>query len=538
METCGTDNADDLTDLLPYIKPEDQQFITEMLTDDRFIWRPLPGPQTMAYETEADIIGYGGAAGGGKTDLAVGKALTRHSRSMILRREATQLQAIVDRVEQVIGHRDGFNGQKNVWKLGNGKQLEFGSVPHSGDERKYQGRPHDLLVFDEASNFLEGQVRFLLGWLRTVDVKQKCQALLAFNPPTNSEGRWIIEFFAPWLDTKHHNPAAPGELRYFATVDGKEVEVPDGRRFVITPEGYDYNFKANEVADVDIIKPLSRTFIPSRIADNPHLLGTGYMNTLQALPEPLRSQMLHGDFHAGTQDNPYQIIPTKWVEDAMRRWQDKDIKPPMDSLGLDTARGGSDETVLARRHGEWFDKPLAYDGKDTPDGHEVAGLMVSAVRDQAVMHIEINGVGVSPYDILTRSHQHTVGVNVSEASTATDRSGRLKFFNVRTAMWWAMREALDPQSNRGMALPPSKRLLRDLTAPVWMLQGSKIRLESRDDIVDRTGKSPDYGTAYCLGLFNTPKATDIQNMMLQRPVDSASVHKERIKAYNPYDKLD
>lgn len=35
-----------------------------LLTSDPAIWRPLPGPQSMAYYSDADIIGYGGAAGG------------------------------------------------------------------------------------------------------------------------------------------------------------------------------------------------------------------------------------------------------------------------------------------------------------------------------------------------------------------------------------------------------------------------------------------------------------------------------------------
>jgi hypothetical protein len=66
---------------------------------------------------------------------------------------------------------------------------------------------------------------------------------------------------------------------------------------------------------------MSRTFIPSRVSDNPYLMGTGYMTQLQSLPEPLRSQMLYGDFHAGVQDDPWQVIPTAWVEAAMARWK-------------------------------------------------------------------------------------------------------------------------------------------------------------------------------------------------------------------------
>ncbi|MGB0685603.1 MAG: terminase, partial [Planctomycetota bacterium] len=42
---------------------------------------------------------------------------------------------------------------------------------------------------------------------------------------TTVEGRWILNYFAPWLDKKHPRPAQPGELRWFATKDGVELEV-------------------------------------------------------------------------------------------------------------------------------------------------------------------------------------------------------------------------------------------------------------------------------------------------------------------------
>ena len=472
-------------------------------------WKPLPGPQSMAYTSEADIIGYGGAAGGGKTDLACGKALTQHRKVALFRREGTQLTGIIDRFTEILGNRDGYNGQDRIWRLPTrGVQIEFGSVPNPGDETKYQGRPHDLLVFDEAANFLQQQIRFLLGWLRTTTPGQRCQALLTFNPPTNAEGRWIIEFFAPWLDPKPPLPAEPGELRWFATIDGEDVEIPTGEPFEHKGE---------------TIKPLSRTFIPSRVSDNPYLMGTGYMATLQALPEPLRSQMLYGDFQAGIEDDPWQVIPTAWVESAMARWKPKDKKPRMDSVGCDVARGGKDNTIIARRHDMWFDEPLAYAGSQTPDGPSVAGLVISAIRDGAPIHLDVIGVGSSPYDFLNNADQFVLGVNVSEKALGTDKSGRLRFFNQRSELWWKFREALDPANNTGIALPPDNRLRADLCAPTWNLQGPVVRVEGRDDIEKRIGRSPDWASAYILALMDTPRRADLD-----------STRGSRRKEYDPY----
>jgi hypothetical protein len=52
-----------------------------------------------------------------------------------------------------------------------------------------------------------------------------------------------------------------------------------------------------------------------------------------------------------------------------------------------------------------------------------------AARDGAAIHVDVIGVGASPYDFLQEQEQeqHVVGVNVSEAPTGPDKSGRLRF---------------------------------------------------------------------------------------------------------------
>lgn len=479
-------------------------------------WQPLPGPQTAGFESKADIVGLGGAAGGGKTDFIVGTAIMKHQRVLILRREKAQTEGIIQRLGEIAGGTAGFNSQKSIWRVPVGKEplIEFGGLDNVGDEARWQGRPHDLKCYDEVTEQRESQVRFTMGWTRTSDPKQQCQVLMTFNPPTTSEGRWVIKFFAPWLDKTHPNPAAPGELRWFTTIgENLDYEVPDSRPFVLSESNeLIYDFNPRDYKPEQIIKPKSRTFIPARVTDNKYYMQSGYMSQLQALPEPLRSQMLYGDFQAGVSDDPWQVIPTAWIEAAMARWRPRLPKPEMDSIGVDVARGGKDKTVLAPRHGMWFDHLIRHPGKDTPDGPVVAGLVIGAMRDRAVIHIDVIGVGASPYDFLVQAQQQVVGVNVSEKAQGTDKSGRLRFFNQRSEMAWRMREALDPTNNTGIELPPDDNLKSDLCALTWTLSGSTIKVDSREDIIDKIGRSPDDASAVLLALKDTPKIDFVKSL--------------------------
>lgn len=516
----------DPRDLIRDLSPEQLAALDEIVDNDPELWRPLPGPQTLAVESEADVVGFGGAGGGGKSDFVCGLAVTRHQRSIIFRETGTELVGIRGRLRELIGegsHLEGLTGEPAAYNGRDGLfaftrpdgvacEIELGAFPDLGDEQKFRGRPHDLLAFDEASNMREAQVRFLFAWNRSVDPEQRVRVVMTFNPPDTPEGRWIIAFFAPWLDPKHPRPATPGELRWFATVGGVDIEVPDARPFVLAGDGDDarrsrvYEFDEDEHRPEDIIRPQSRTFIPSRVTDNPFLAGTGYMRTLQALPEPLRSQMLLGDFRAGLKDDAFQVIPTAWVEAAMARWSKPAKLPPMDSLGADIAMGGDDEHVIVARHGWWFGEPIAHKGTEVPDGAKSGSLIVAALRDEAVIHLDLFGVGALAYGFLMGLHMHVIGVNFGDlVPNSTDLTGRMRFINLRSLLWWRMREALDPNRNTGIALPPHQRLLADLTAPKWSLPGQVIKVQSRDDIIKTIGRSPDYGTAAILALLATPK---------------------------------
>lgn len=480
----------EIKEILPQMTAEEKAEVDKLISG--FTWLPIPGPQMDAYNSEADILFYGGSAGGGKSDLLLGLALNCHKRSVVYRRESTQLQGLIDRMVDILGSKDGFNGAEFVWRLGKGRQVEFGSCKDAGSERKWQGRPHDLKAFDEITHFLESQFRYLMTWNRTTDEKQRCRVVCTGNPPTDSDGDWVRQFWAPWLDDTHPNPAQPGELRWYTTIKGEDIECEDGRPFK---------------HDGSWLYPRSRTFIPSKVTDNPFLMETGYEATLQALPEPLRSQMLNGDFQAGTDDDPWQVIPTPWVEQAQKRWERIEPKNrgPLDSIGVDVARGGRDETVLSKRYGSWFAELDCYPGQQTPDGPAVAALIVQILKDKAPVHVDVIGIGSSVYDHLKGTNVHVVAVNSAEKSEARDRAKALRMANVRSALWWKMREDLDPKNEENIALPPGSDIKADLCAPRWSLKSTGVQIERKEDIIKRIGRSPDKGDAVVMANMNTMK---------------------------------
>jgi hypothetical protein len=454
-------------------------------------WVPQPGPQLQAFLSPADQLLYGGAAGGGKTALAVGLALTKHRRTLFIRREAIQLQAVIDEIAQRLGGRDGFNGQERIWRLPGGRQIQFGGVPNLGDETKFQGNPRDLLVLDEAANLLELQVQFLLGWVRSTDRGQRCRALLCTNPPTSAEGEWLIRWFAPWLNPKFPKPALPGELRWVAMVDGEE-------RWVDGPEPF--------VHKGETIMPVSRSFIPSRVTDNRFLAATNYVRQLQALPEPLRSQMLHGDFAAGRADDEWQVIPSAWIKAAMERWaQPTATLPPVSSVGVDPSRGG-DETTIAARRGWRYDELVTVkpDSSGVVTGGAAALRASEVAGEDAPVHVDVIGIGASVLDHLDPLiGRRVVAVNGAEGSDAMDMTGKLPFVNRRAECWWRFREALSPDRAPRVALPPDPRLLADLCAPRYRLTSRGLLIEDKEQIKKRLGRSPDRGDAVVLAGIRT-----------------------------------
>lgn len=207
-------------------------------------------------------LGYGGAAGGAKSHFS--RALLTAcafrwagSTSIIFRKTLPELEAnhIEKFFEEVPGHLFHWTGgRKMMVRWPNGSRTYFGYLREDKDKHRYQGPEYDLMVFEEATHYEEKTV----NWL----VSNRLRATVEASKP-----------FAVF-------PSNPGSVGHFWF-----------KRWFI-----DRRFKEDEGED-----PADYAFVQAKLEDNQILCKRDpkYLKKLNRLPEPWRSWLRDGDFHAG-----------------------------------------------------------------------------------------------------------------------------------------------------------------------------------------------------------------------------------------------
>jgi hypothetical protein len=489
------------------------------------VWEPHPKnkPQLEAYFSSADRLFYGGRAGGGKSDLILGLAFTAHRNSIIFRREYPQLKGLIRRSRQIgtgVGAR--FNGTEKSWSnIPGNRELEFGAVQYEDDVEKYQGRDHDLLAFDEITHFSRYMLDYLSGWNRSAEKEQRCRIVCTGNPPTSPEGLWVIHYWGAWLDPNNElfNKVRHGELVWYVTYTDSSGQLIDK---VIQVGGERPSSIEIETKDgIQSFIAHSRTFIPASLDDNPYLSEGNYKSVLQAMPLELKRALLEGIFTMSFEDDPWQVIPSEWVELAFKRGDEQ--KTPsceLTSIGVDVARGGKDETIFAKKYGSWYAPLIVFPGSATPDGPMVAAQVVQHSTAKAEVNIDVVGVGSSAYDSANGAC-NAYPISGGESSEKVDQAGNIAFFNKRSEIIWKMREALDPANNSNIAFQRDSKLKADLCSFRWKFkapterqskmytsngQGIKgqIQVEDKEETKKRVGRSPDRGDAVCYANYERP----------------------------------
>src|SRR5688572_7086193 len=252
------------------------------------------------------------------------------------------------------------------------------------------------------------------------------------------------------------------------------------------------------------------------LKDNPFRDTPEYRAKLQMTPEPLRSQLIYGDFSVGQVDRAFQVIPTAWIKAAQARW--KSTPPPgvpMCAMGVDVAQGGEDCNVMAVRYDGWFAPLIEIEGEMTPLGTDIAGWIVSKRRDNAKVVVDCGGgYGSVPYTTLKDNDIDVVAYKGSQKSVRKTQGNVLGFANLRSEIYWRFREALDPAQPGGseIMLPPDQGLVADLTAPEYKVTSGRIQITTKEDLVKKLGRSTDRGDAVVMCYSQGPHAvTDAIN---------------------------
>jgi hypothetical protein len=183
------------------------------------------------------------------------------------------------------------------------------------------------------------------------------------------------------------------------------------------------------------------------------------------------------------------LLSEREIDEAMNRsYKETEYKYKQKRMGIDVARGGADSSILFRRQGlQAFPYIMISSDKDGP---HVAGRALWEREETGVNRFYVDntgGYGSSVIDFLRMDETADV-IPVTYQASALDPK---KYANKRTEIWVKMRDWV----RNGGALPKDEMLKAELLAPKLFFRGTQFKLESKEDIRKRVGRSPDRADA-------------------------------------------
>jgi predicted phage terminase large subunit-like protein len=220
---------------------------------------------------------YGGAAGGGKSEALLMGALQFADipkyNAILFRRTYRDLalpESLMDRAMQWLGGTTArWNSLKHMWTFPNGARLAFGNLEHENDKYAYQSAEFQYIGFDELTQFMESQYRYLFSRLRRL------------------EG----------------------------------INIPLRMRSATNPGGVGHDWVKRRFINEESSQ--GRIFIPAKLGDNPHIDQAQYIESLKELDPITRRQLLGGDWtarHGGS------IFKREYFKDRLIRQAPLNVK--------------------------------------------------------------------------------------------------------------------------------------------------------------------------------------------------------------------
>lgn len=305
---------------------------------------PQPGPQTAFLTSTADIVIYGGAAGGGKSYGLLLEPL-RHFNNprfggVIFRRTTVQVRnegGLWDESVSLYAQLNAKPYESNLEWLGpKGWRMKFAHLEYDKTVFDWQGAQVPYIGFDELTHFTEYQFFYMLSRNRSASgVPGYIRATT--NPDVDSWVRRLIDW---WIgEDGYPIQERSGVIRWFIRLDDT-IHWADTREELIQKFTSEKN---------PIVLPKSLTFIPSKVQDNKILMekDPSYLANLHALSRVERLRLLGGNWNVRPSAGMY--FQREWFQviDALppnpisfvRYWDRAATKPNETNKDPDWTRG-------------------------------------------------------------------------------------------------------------------------------------------------------------------------------------------------------
>lgn len=199
------------------------------------------------------------------------------------------------------------------------------------------------------------------------------------------------------------------------------------------------------------------------------------------------------------------LIPESWLEIAINQ---ANVYTGFKQGGLDVARFGRDKSVYILRDGGNVRAMRLTEQLSTM---EVAGWASGYIDSDTpeITAVDVVGLGAGVYDRLEELGYSVAPVNFGEAPVGVDGTDR--YFNLRAECFFHLREQFKPdaQGRSRINIPNDIDLRKQLSDIRYKYSSEKkYRIEAKEDMKKRTGKSPDKADALALAFwdlsFQTP----------------------------------
>lgn len=185
------------------------------------------------------------------------------------------------------------------------------------------------------------------------------------------------------------------------------------------------------------------------------------------------------------------LIPADWVELAI----EQKVSAGEKRGGLDVARFGDDKTVYCSKNGGY----ARFHKTEHKDTMEVVGWARNIIDDEKPDKTAVDtvGIGSGVFDRLNEAKVSVSDVNVGASPMPvgdfTEKDIKKKFYNLKSQMLWALRDWFKPKDGKSdISIPNDPDLIKQLKEIRYNYDSAKrIKIESKEDMKKRIGKSPD-----------------------------------------------